>query len=83
MRPRLGHASAEPAWLEETQVRALKDGVLDIAVATSATLYELRRRGGMLQRALSPYVRGLHRLRFVPAALNSDEESPGGGSAAT
>lgn len=75
---------AEPEWLADTRVRSLTDGVLEIAVASSATMYEVRRRTSRLQRALVPYVRGLQRLRFVPAAECVDEEeSPGGGSATT
>ena len=73
---------AEPEWLADTKIRGLDEGVLVIAVASSATMYEVKRRASRLQRALAPYVRGLQRLRFVPATeCLDDEESPGGGSA--
>jgi len=75
---------AQPTWLADTKVRSLNHGVLVIAVASSSTMYEVRRHAGRLQRSLAPYVRGLQRLKFVPAVdRTADEESPGGGSATT
>lgn len=58
---------AEPEWLEQTQVLDFADGVLRVATADAAIRFELTRRQGALQRALSAYLPGLRQLRLLPA----------------